>query len=180
MKSRKIIYLSLITSVGIVLHIVEAAIPLPITGVPWAKLGLANIVNLITLVVFGFKNALIVAALRCIVATLGTGAVTGFFYSFSGALFSTLVMWLVYYYLSKYFSLIGVSIFGAIAHNIAQLTVASFMISNGLIFTYLPMMMLVSLFTGYFVGLASIYASTHLKKVFLKEQQNYRDSIKEL
>ncbi len=168
MKTKKIIYLSLITSVGIALHILESGIPLPIQGVPGARLGLANIVNLITLVIFGFREALVVAVLRTLVAVLGTGAVTGFFYSFAGALFSTVVMYIVYRYGFKYFSLIGVSIFGALAHNIAQLTVASLMINNWLIFTYLPVMMLVSLFTGYFVGLSANYGSRHLKNIFAK------------
>ncbi|QZY56598.1 Gx transporter family protein [Crassaminicella profunda] len=165
MKVKKIIYLALITAIGIALHILESSIPLPISTIPGAKLGLANIVNLVTLVVFGFKQALVVAVLRCFVATLGTGAVTGFFYSLAGSLLSTLIMWVVYKYFSKYFSLIGVSVFGALAHNVAQLTVASLMIENYLIFTYLPMMMIISLFTGYFVGLVAIYTSSHLKRI---------------
>ena len=172
MKIRNILFLSLIVATGICLHIIESSIPVPFI-VPGAKLGLANIVNLITLVLFGFKYAILVAITRCIVATLGTGAVTGFFYSISGALFSTVIMWLVYKYFSRFFSLIGVSIFGSMAHNIAQLTVASIMIHNPLIFTYLPIMILVSLFTGYFVGLASIYATKHLKKIVADQKDSF-------
>lgn len=173
MKTKKIAYLSLLTSVGIALHIIESFIPVPIQGAPGAKLGLANIVNLITLVVFGFKEALVVAVLRCFVGTLGTGAVTGFFYSLAGALASTVVMFIVYKLGSKKFSLIGVSIFGALSHNIAQLTVASLMINNVLIFSYLPVMMLVSLFTGYFVGLTANYGSIHLKNILPKTESKY-------
>ncbi|WP_207669597.1 Gx transporter family protein [Marinisporobacter balticus] len=175
MNVRRMIYLSLLVAVGIALQIVETYIPLPIYGVPGAKLGLANIVNLVTLVVFGFKYALVVGTLRCFVATLGTGAVTGLFYSLSGALFSTFIMWLVDRYFSKQFSLIGVSVFGALAHNIAQLTVASLMVYNFLIFTYLPFMMIISLFTGYFVGLTSIYTANHLKKIVPKKGNGYKD-----
>lgn len=171
MKIRKILFLSLIVATGICLHIIESSIPVPFI-VPGAKLGLANIVNLITLVLFGFRSAIVVAITRCIVATLGTGAVTSFFYSISGALFSTLIMWVVYKYCSRFFSLIGVSIFGSISHNIAQLTVASIMIHNPLIFTYLPIMILVSLFTGYFVGLASIYVTKHLKNILSNQQDS--------
>ncbi|QEK12310.1 Gx transporter family protein [Crassaminicella thermophila] len=165
MKTKRIIYLSLITVIGIALNILESFIPLPVSGIPGAKLGLANIVNLVTMTVFGFKHAIIVGTLRCFMATLVTGAVTGIFYSLSGSIFSTIIMWIVYKYFSEKFSLIGVSIFGAISHNIAQLTVASIMINNFLIFTYLPFMMLMSLFTGYFVGLTGIYTSNHLKKI---------------
>ncbi|MBB6214905.1 heptaprenyl diphosphate synthase [Anaerosolibacter carboniphilus] len=167
MKTKRLLYLSMIVSIGIALHIIESTIPLPFIA-PGAKLGLANIVNLITLVVFGYKYAFAVAIIRCLVATLGTGAVTGLLYSLSGALLSTLVMWVVYRNFSTHFSLIGVSVFGALAHNIAQLAVASIMIHNILIFTYLPVMMLVSLFTGYFVGLTSNYATLHLKAILSK------------
>ncbi|MDF2547036.1 MAG: heptaprenyl diphosphate synthase [Anaerosolibacter sp.] len=171
MKVKKLLYLSMIVSIGIALHIIESSIPIPFIA-PGAKLGLANIVNLITLVVFGYKHAFAVAVIRCLVATLGTGAVTGLLYSLSGALLSTLVMWLVYRKFSRYFSLIGVSVFGALAHNIAQLTVASIMIHNALIFTYLPVMMLVSLFTGYFVGLTSNYATVHLKTILSRSNSS--------
>lgn len=180
MKVKEMIYLSLLVAIGIALSILESFIPLPISGVPGAKLGLANVVNLVTLVVFGVKYALVVGTLRCFVATLGTGAVTGLFYSLSGSLFSTLIMWVVFKYLSKKFSLIGVSVFGALAHNIAQLTVASFMISNFLIFTYLPLMMLISLFTGYFVGLTSIYTSDHLKKIIHGKAYEHKDQLKQI
>ncbi|MCT4606681.1 MAG: Gx transporter family protein [Marinisporobacter sp.] len=165
MKIKKVIYLALITAIGIALHILESSISLPISTVPGAKLGLANIVNLVTLVVFGVREALVVSMLRCFVAALGTGAVTGFFYSIAGSVLSTIAMWIVYKYFPKYFSLIGVSVFGALAHNIAQLTVASLMIENYLIFTYLPIMMMISLFTGYFVGLVAIYTSNHLRRI---------------
>ncbi len=175
MKTRNILFLSLIVATGICLHIIESSIPVPFI-VPGAKLGLANIVNLITLVLFGFKYAIFVAVTRCIVAALGTGAVTGFFYSISGALFSTVVMWVVFKHFSRFFSLIGVSIFGSMAHNIAQLTVASIMIHNPLIFTYLPIMILVSLFTGYFVGLASIYATKHLNNIVANQNDSFQEN----
>lgn len=168
MKVAKLLYLSLMTAVGIVLHIIESFIPIPVTGVPGMRLGLANIINLITLIIFGLKDALAVATIRCFVATLGTGAVTGFFYSITGALLSTLVIWAIYKYFGKYFSIMGVSIWGALAHNVAQVAVASFMINNGLIFMYLPFLMLTSIFTGYFIGLAATFVSNHLKKILVK------------
>ncbi|PAB61379.1 Gx transporter family protein [Anaeromicrobium sediminis] len=169
MRTRKLLYLSLITAIGIGLQIVENFIPVNFV-MPGAKLGLANISNLVTLVVFGFKNALIVSILRTIVGTLGSGAVTGFFYSFSGAISSTIAMWIMYKNFNKYFSLIGVSIVGALFHNMAQVLVASIMINNWLIFTYLPFMMLTSLFTGCFIGLSSNYISKHLNKIIGKER----------
>ena len=75
-------------------------------------------------------------------------------------------MFIIYNNFSNIFSLIGVSIFGALAHNFAQVTVASLMMKNFRIFSYLPILLLTSLFTGYFVGLVSIFVVKSLKKSF--------------
>ena len=158
----KMIFLSLLVSIGLALSVLESAIPLPVT-IPGAKLGLSNMVILVTLVIFGFKEALIVGILKSTVLVLVTGSVSSFFYSLSGAIFSCIAMFIVYKYFTNIFSLIGVSIFGAVAHNIAQVTVATVMMNNLRIYSYLPILLLLSLFTGYFVGISSIFISDNLK-----------------
>lgn len=164
---KKIIFLSLLVSIGIVLGIVELIMPIPFMA-PGAKLGLSNIVILITLVLFNFKNAAIVAVLKSIILSMIVGNVSSLFYSLTGSLFSLTVMYFIYKFFSKYFSLIGVSIFGAMAHNVGQILVASIVMNSFKIFYYLPVMMLTSLFTGYFVGLSSIFVVKNLKTNFKK------------
>ena len=160
---KKLIFLSLLVSLGLALSVIESMMPIPFVA-PGAKLGLSNIVILITMVLFGFKEALIVGILKSFVFILVTGSVSSLFYSLSGSILSLFTMYLVFTKFSKVFSLIGVSIFGAIAHNFAQILVASLMMKNFRIFSYYPILMLTSLFTGYFVGLASIYILRNLKK----------------
>lgn len=162
---KKLIFLSLLVALGLALSILESFIPLPFIA-PGAKLGLANIVILSTLIIFGFKEALTVAILRSITFSLATGSVTGLFYSLAGSLLSLVAMYFVYKFLSNFFSIIGISIIGAVFHNIGQISVASIIMENIKIFSYLPVMNLVSLFTGYFVGLSTLYATKHLKKIF--------------
>ncbi|MGF7056504.1 Gx transporter family protein [Brassicibacter mesophilus] len=160
---RKLVFLSLLVSLGLALSIIESMIPLPF-AMPGMKLGLANMVCLITLVIFGPKEAFVVVILRSLTFALATGSISGLFYSISGAIVSTIIMSIVYEYLYNYFSLIGVSVFGAIFHNIGQITVACIIMENIRIFSYLPVMTLVSLFTGYFVGLGSILTTKNLKQ----------------
>ncbi|MBU5440033.1 Gx transporter family protein [Tissierella sp. MSJ-40] len=164
-KMKKIIFLSLLVSVGLALSVIESAMPMPVI-VPGAKLGLSNMVILVTLVIFGFKEALIVGILKSLVFTLVTGSISSLFYSLSGAILSCILMFLVYKYFPSIFSLIGVSIFGAVAHNFAQVTIAVIIMNNMKIYSYLPILLLTSLFTGYFVGLASIFIVKNLKKTF--------------
>lgn len=161
----KLIFLSVIVSVGLGLSVLESAIPLPIM-IPGAKLGLSNMVVLVTLVVFGFKEGLTVSILKSSVLMLITGSISSFIYSLSGSILSCIAMFIAYKFFSKIFSLIGVSIIGALFHNFAQVSVASLMMNNLRIYTYLPFLMLISLFTGYFVGLASIYIVDNLRKSF--------------
>lgn len=160
----KSIFLSILVSIGLALSILESSIPLPF-AIPGARLGLSNMVVLITLVAFGFKESLVVSGLKSIVLMLVTGSISSFIYSFFGAIVSCISMYIVYKYFSRVFSLIGVSIFGALFHNFTQVSIASLMMNNMRIYTYLPFLMLASIFTGYFVGLSSIYIIKGLKSV---------------
>ncbi|HZK33028.1 MAG TPA: Gx transporter family protein [Tissierellaceae bacterium] len=162
-KTNKMIFLSLLVSIGLAVSLIESSIPLPIP-IPGARLGLSNIVILVTLIIFGFKDAFTVSVLKSIVLMLVTGSVSSFIYSISGAILSTIVMFIVYKYFSNIFSLIGVSIFGAVSHNTAQVAIATLIMSNIKIFFYLPILLLMSLFTGYFVGISSNFVSKNLGK----------------
>ncbi|MDI6601919.1 MAG: Gx transporter family protein, partial [Thermoanaerobacteraceae bacterium] len=158
----KLMYLSMLICIGLVLHVFENMIPIPFIA-PGAKLGLANIASLLTLYVFGLPDALLVSIIRSVLGTLLGGAVSSLLYSLSGAITSTIVMWIVLKYFNKYFSMVGVSIFGALAHNAAQVTVSSLIINNINMFANLPVLSLLSLGTGFFVGLASNTAKDVLK-----------------
>ena len=161
-KLNKMIFLSILVSIGLALSVLESAIPLPI-AMPGARLGLSNIVVLVTIIIFGFKEGIIVSMLKSIVLVLVTGSISSFIYSFSGAVLSCIVMYIAYKLFSNIFSLMGVSILGALTHVTAQITVASLMMNNLRIYTYLPFLMLVSIFTGYFVGLSSTYIVKNLR-----------------
>ncbi|WMM23561.1 Gx transporter family protein [Tissierella sp. MB52-C2] len=162
-KLNKMIFLSLLVSIGLALSVLESAIPLPVT-IPGARLGLSNVVILVTLVIFGFKESLIVGILKSIVLILVTGSVSSLIYSLSGAILASITMYVIYKYFSKVFSLIGVSVLGAVAHNIGQVSAAVLMMSNLRIYSYLPILLLMSLFTGYFVGLSSNFITKNLVK----------------
>ncbi len=161
---QKILYISLLVALGLALSIIESFMPIPFIA-PGAKLGLSNIVVLVTLVFFGFKEGITVGILKSLVFTLVTGSVSSLFYSLFGSIFSCITMFIVFKYFSKIFSLIGVSIFGALTHNIAQVFVASIIMNNFRVFSYLPVLFLVSLFTGYFVGLSSIFIVDNLNNL---------------
>jgi heptaprenyl diphosphate synthase len=163
MNTREYVFLALLTAGALVLTILEGMIPLPFIA-PGARLGLANMVVLSVIAVFGFKKGLTVAVLKSILVLLVAGNPIGFIYSISGAILSTIVMYLAFKYLNEYLSLIGVSVLGALSHNTAQVFVAAVVLENVKILTYLPVMYIMSLFTGCFVGYAAIFIVGNLKK----------------
>ncbi len=163
-KTKKIVMLALIVSQALVLHLLEGFIPVLAPG---AKLGLANIMTLVTLVLFGFREAIVVVIIRSILGPLLGGSPTAILYSLAGGILSCLVMGLLYYRYISYFSIIGISTLGAIFHNIGQLLVASWLFQNiGILFTYLPVLTVAALVTGFFIGLVSRYLIKFLRQNF--------------
>ena len=65
---KKLTLLANLLAIAIVLSIIEAAVP--IIPVPGAKIGFANIVTLIVLYIFSFKDAMTVSLLRVLLVSL--------------------------------------------------------------------------------------------------------------
>ena len=161
-QTRKMIYLGLMVGLAMGLHVFEMMLPIPYLF-PGAKLGLANIITLFVVINFGVKEAIIVSFLRTVLTSLliGTFFNITFFLSFSGAIVSALVMGLVYRVAKQHLSLVGISIIGALAHNIAQVAVASQIVGTYGIFVYLPHLLFFSLPTGLFVGMVTRQMNKH-------------------
>ena len=164
MKTQKFVLLSLLTALGIAVGFFESFIPLPV-AVPGARLGLSNIVVLVTIVNFSYREGLLVAVLKSVLLVLVTGSVSSFIFSFTGTLLSTIGMILAHRFLSKYLSLIGISEIGSFLHNLGQVFAAMFVLKNPMIISYFPFLAGLGLFTGYFVGLSANFISNNLKAV---------------
>lgn len=170
MKTRKLVYISLLVAQAIILNYIERAfIPLN-TGIPGAKLGLANIITLISLNTLSLKSTFLVILARTALSASMFGNVSGFIYALSGAVLSFLVMTLLLK--SKRVSLLTISIIGAISHNIGQLISAAIFIENSKIFIYLPFLVLIAIPTGLFIGVVSKGLLKYLYKtdLYFKEK----------
>lgn len=127
-------------------------------------MGLANIASLLGLVIFGFKVGFLVLFFRIVLGSVlaGTFLSFNFMMSFSGGVLGFLLMGLVYYFASDYFSIIGVSIVGALFHNVGQIFTAMYIISNfGLVY-YLPYLALLAIPAGLGIGLTVEFTWNYL------------------
>ena len=147
---------AVLTGLALVLSIVERWIPLDlIVPIPGIKLGLANIVTLFALLRLSPLDAAIILLIRSLVMGLITGPTTMLF-SLAGGALALLVMWLLSLLEGRAFSLIGISLAGAAAHNIGQISIAVWLLSEPLLLlTYLPPLLLASLVTGTLTGVAA-------------------------
>ena len=153
MKTRDITNIAILTSICVVISILESLFTFIGDIVPGLKLGLANIVIIFALYEYDFKTAFLVSIIRVlIVALLRTGFGINFFFSLSGAIFSIIFM---YIFKKTRLSIIGVSIIGSVFHSIGQVLVGMLLLDNYNVIYYLPYLLLFSIPTGIVIGIIS-------------------------
>lgn len=164
--TRKITYLSLLVSLGVVLHVVENWFGV-FSVIPGGRLGLANVVALIALEMFGAQEGLWVAVLRSLIGGLlsGTFPGLGFFMGFLGAIAGVLAMGGLLKWKIQAFSVIGISIIGAIVNNMTQLLVFYIAVGHLSVFIYLPYLALFGVLAGFIVGFLALLLRSALQKV---------------
>lgn len=146
-------------ALAIVIHVIEAGFPSPIPGI---KPGLANVVTLIVLTRHSLRLALWVALLRVLVGSLLVGSfmAPGFWLSLTGAASSLTMLALgtVWNRIapSLRLSVLGLSVFAALAHMAGQFALAYgvFVPHPGLL-RLLPPLMTAALLFGLATGVAA-------------------------
>jgi len=161
-KTRTMVLIAVLVAQAIVLSLVERMIPFNF-NVPGAKLGLANIVTLTAIYMLPFRQSFLVVTLRILMTAFIVGSFSSFLYSLAGGYLSYFIMALLVYLDFKNLGTIGISVVGAVAHNLGQLLMAAFIIQNAFILGYLPMLMLAAIATGIAVGLTVQYLLKALK-----------------
>jgi heptaprenyl diphosphate synthase len=145
--------LAWLTALAITIHVTEALLPSPLPGV---KPGLANLVVIMVLLQFGWRDAAWVSLLRVLASSLllGTFLTPTFMLSLGGALCSLAVLWLAQYLPGKGFSALGLSLLAALAHMAGQfaLAYALFIPHPGLL-VLLPVLLSLAAIFGVFNGI---------------------------
>ena len=154
MNTHKLVLIGVLTASAIVIAILESFIPS--IGIPGIKLGLANIVILLTIYELGVMEAAFINILRVLIVAVvrGTLLSMGFFMSLTGAFLSFAIMVLFALTIKK-FSVIGVSVIGAIFHVVGQIVVAMIYLDSAYILFYLPIIALSAIITGILVGIVT-------------------------
>ena len=152
-KTKKIAFLGIATSVALILAYIEAILPPIWTAVPGIKVGLPNLIIILVLYRFGFKYAAMVSGVRLIIVSILFGNAMTLAYSVAGAVLSLALMGILKK--TDRFSTVGVSIVGAISHNLGQIIVAIFLFDTVQIGYYMIVLAITGTIAGIFIGIGS-------------------------
>lgn len=153
-KAYRLVILSLYVAMALILSYVESLIPLPLP-IPGVKIGLPNIITLVSLLTLGWPLTLLVVIARIFLSGFLFGGGFSIVYSLGGGLLSLLVMSLLLHFFKNNYSLILISIFGAIAHNTGQVIVAALVVQTASLLWYFLILMPISIITGLVIGITA-------------------------
>ena len=154
-KTRKLVFMALLTALELIVWFIEAQIPAPIP-VPGVKLGLASVVTLAAMVLLGRREAGCILLARIFLGALFAGSFSAILFSLTGGVLSWVVMaCLLGAFPEKL--LWVVSVFGAIGHNAGQLLAAVAVTRTVSLFWYGPALLASAIVTGAFTGLGAMY-----------------------
>ena len=162
-ETKRMTLLALCASVALILSYIEFLLPPILTIAPGIKLGLPNIVIIWVLYRLGSRDAIVVSIARLAISTLLFGNFTTFVYSLAGAILSLAIMII----LKKldFLSTVGVSVAGAIMHNIGQIIVAMALMQTSEIGYYMIVLSVTGTIAGIFIGLCGALMHKRLEKV---------------
>lgn len=146
---------ALLTALALAFSYIERFIPFAlIVPLPGVKLGLANVVTLFALCRLGAPLAFTVLTARVFLGALFAGNFSALLYSAMGGFLALAVMFLALR--CKRFSVYGVSVLGAAAHNIGQVGAAVITLGSAAPLGYLPLLLLASILSGSLTGALAV------------------------
>ena len=159
-KGARLASFGVFVALALIFSYIETLIPFQI-GIPGVKLGLANLVIVIALYRMPVGEVYLLSGVRVVLTGFLFGNLMNILYSLAGGIFSLTVMWGMKRIRSV--SILGVSIAGGVFHNVGQLLAAALMVETYGVFSYLPVLLISGLLTGFVIGLA---AGEMLKRIW--------------
>ena len=164
-KNSKMVYIALLVAQGVVLGLVERMIPFPFAIAPGAKLGLANLITVISLFTLSKRDSFLLVWLRLLLTTFLGGTASTLIFSAAGAMCSYFGMLLVKKLGPKRVSVIGISATGGFLHNVGQLVMASWIARSWNVMLYLPVLSWIGILAGIAIGISANYVMEHVKTI---------------
>lgn len=171
-RTKKIIHLAILAAIASVFSVVDRYVSgLIFPLIPGAKIGIANIVILISLINFTFKDSLLITILKSLIGGLLFFGLTSFIIGGIASLASLLVMYLIKILLKDHVSTVGISLCGGVTHCLVQLLVIMIMYGIGeIIFVYGLYLLIISIVSSIVLGLLAIKTSELYMHIYNKKE----------
>ena len=153
MKLRRLTELSLLTSVALIMFIIEQRFP-DIAPIPGVKLGFANIVTVYAVYRYHPGESAMMVTARLLLGALFSSNVSALIYSAAGA-YLCLVGMLGVRYIIPEKHLWLCSVIGAMLHNTGQIAAAVVMMHTTAVISYFPVLMVSGTIAGLFTGICT-------------------------
>jgi len=142
--------MALLTAIALTIFSLEARLPslIPLPGV---KLGLSNIVTVFAVFLLGSREGASILACRIFLGSVFAGNFSSVFYSAAGGFCAICVTVLLKRILTEK-QLWVAGCFGAMAHSVGQMAMAVLITGTPSILIYLPVLLAISIVTGFFTG----------------------------
>ena len=164
--TRRLALMAVLTAIALGIFMLEAQLPAPVP-IPGVKLGLANIITLVAMLLLGRKEALAVLAMRLFLGAVFAGNFSTLIYSASGGILAYLVMGLCTRWIPEN-RLWVTSALAALGHNAGQLAAYLAVTKTpGILVYYGPILAVSGVITGVFTGVAAMYLLRSLRKIDL-------------
>lgn len=150
MKTKKIALLGVMGALAIAVTFLEGFFNIPFLP-PGAKPGLSNVITISAFFISGTWGAIYITVVKALFTLITRGGIA-FLLSFSGGMLSAFVMILLFKVKKCPFSLIGISIIGAIFHNTGQIIASVFVTKTISLLYYLPALLVFAVIAGAVTG----------------------------
>lgn len=150
MKTKRIALLGLLTAIALTIFMIEAQIP-AVIPIPGVKLGLSNIVTVFAVFTLGPWDGVAVLACRIFLGAVFAGNFSTILYSAAGGFLSILVTMSLRKVLKEN-QIWAAGCLGATAHSVGQMIAAIAITRTPGLLVYLPVLVIISIFTGLFTG----------------------------
>lgn len=152
-RTKKIALLALFAALALGIYGLECLIPNPFP-IPGIKLGLANIITLVVLKKYGFRDAGLVLLVRILLSALLFGQLISLIYSLVGGILCLIGEYFINKLLDNHATIV-VAIIGALLHNVGQVAVAILLTQVPGVVVYLPYLAAGAILTGIATGLCA-------------------------
>lgn len=173
--AKRMALLAILTAMSLITFMIESLFP-PLF-LPGAKMGLSNIFSLLTLIVLGPVEAIVVVLIRTTLGSVFTGNMSTLLYSMSAGLVSILVASLLMALFYPRITVVAVSLVSAVLHNLTQNIVFCLVSATPQMYVYMPWLALLGIVAGVIVGFAVYFIVKYVPlKVFLGVADSLSDT----